>query len=63
VHKRLRFLETRAALKQERLLGRVIAASRTLPGYFRFARGLFSYLRDIANASYPGTISASKVKL
>jgi len=62
VHKRLRFLETRAALKQERLLGRVIAASRTLPGYFRFARGLFSYLRDIANASYPGTISASKVK-
>jgi glycosyltransferase involved in cell wall biosynthesis len=63
VQKRLRFLETRAALKQERLLGRVIAASRTLPGYFRFARGLFSYLRDIANASYPGTISASKVKL
>jgi glycosyltransferase involved in cell wall biosynthesis len=63
VHKRLRFLETRAALKQERLLGRVIAASCTLPGYFRFARGLFSYLRDIANASYPGTISASKVKL
>ena len=41
VHKRLRFLETRAALKQERLLGRVIAASCTLPGYFRFARGLF----------------------
>jgi glycosyltransferase involved in cell wall biosynthesis len=63
VHKRLRFLETRAALRQERLLGRVISASRTLPGYFRFARGLFSYLRDIANASYPGTISASKVKL
>jgi glycosyltransferase involved in cell wall biosynthesis len=63
VHKRLRFLETRAALRQERLLGRVIAASRTLPGYFRFARGLFSYLRDIANDSYPGTISASKVKL
>jgi glycosyltransferase involved in cell wall biosynthesis len=63
VHKRLRFLESRAALKQERLLGRVIAASCTLPGYFRFARGLFSYLRDIANASYPGTISASKVKL
>jgi glycosyltransferase involved in cell wall biosynthesis len=63
VQKRLRFLETRAALKQERLLGRVIAASRTLPGYFRFARGLFSYLRDIANAGYPGTISASKVKL
>jgi glycosyltransferase involved in cell wall biosynthesis len=63
VHKRLRFLETRAALKQERLLGRVIAASCTLPGYFRFARGLFSYLRDIANGSYPGTISASKVKV
>ena len=53
VHKRLRFFETRAALKQERLLGRFIAASSTLPGYFRFARGLFSYLRDIANGSYP----------
>jgi glycosyltransferase involved in cell wall biosynthesis len=58
VQKRLMFFETRAALKQERLLGRVIAASRTLPGYFRFARGLFSYLRDIANGSYPGAIGA-----
>jgi glycosyltransferase involved in cell wall biosynthesis len=58
VHKRLRFLETRAALKQERLLRRVIAASCTLPGYFRFARGLFSYLRDIANGGYRGAIRA-----
>ena len=58
MHKRLRFLETRAALRQERLLGRVISASRTLPGYFRFARGLFSYLRDIVNGGYPASINA-----
>lgn len=58
VRKRLKFLETRSALRQEPLLGRVIAASCTLPGYFRFARGLYSYLRDIADGSYPGAVSA-----
>ena len=60
VHGCFRFFETRAALKQEHLLGRFIAASCTLPGYFRFARGLFSYLRDIANSSYPIVVNRAQ---
>jgi glycosyltransferase involved in cell wall biosynthesis len=58
VQERLKFFETRSALKQKRLLGRVIGASCTLPGYFRFARGWFSYLKDIGNGCYPGGIRA-----
>lgn len=58
VQDRLKFFQARSALKQERLLGRVIAASRSLPGYFRFARGLFSYLRDIATGGHPVSMSA-----
>jgi hypothetical protein len=51
LHKKLNFLKTRRALKQQHLPHRVVAASRTLPGYFSFARGLFSYLRDVAGVN------------
>jgi glycosyltransferase involved in cell wall biosynthesis len=53
VHKKLQFFKTRRALRQRHLAGRVLAASRTLPGYFRFARGLYSYVRDVVGQGYP----------
>ena len=62
VAKRLSFLRTRTALQQEHLAGRVIAASRTLPGYFRFARGFFSYVRDIAGRSCPAIVDQTPLE-
>jgi hypothetical protein len=47
-HKKLHFFKTRKALKQRPLPGRIYAASGALPGYFHFARGLFSYALDVA---------------
>ena len=51
VHRKLNFLKARKALKQRNLAGRAVDASRHLPGYFSFARGLFSYVRDVAQVS------------
>jgi glycosyltransferase involved in cell wall biosynthesis len=46
--KKLQFFKTRQALRQQNLFGRAWAASGVLPGYFHFARGLFSYALDVA---------------
>jgi glycosyltransferase involved in cell wall biosynthesis len=46
--KKLQFFETRQALRERSLVGRACAASAALPGYFHFARGLFSYALDVA---------------
>jgi glycosyltransferase involved in cell wall biosynthesis len=52
VEERARFLLARTALRQHKLVGRIIAATATLPGYFRFSRGFLSYCRDISSAGY-----------
>jgi glycosyltransferase involved in cell wall biosynthesis len=52
VQERARFLLARTALRQHRLVRRIIAATATLPGYFRFSRGLLSYCRDITSVGY-----------
>jgi glycosyltransferase involved in cell wall biosynthesis len=47
---RLSFLQTRTALRQGGFVGRTLRATMTLPGYFRFSRGLFSYGRDLTRS-------------
>jgi glycosyltransferase involved in cell wall biosynthesis len=46
--KKLQFFQSRQALKHRNIVGRAWAASSALPGYFHFARGLFSYALDVA---------------
>jgi glycosyltransferase involved in cell wall biosynthesis len=63
VQERLRFLQARTALRQQKLVRRFVGATATLPGYFRYSRGLLSYCRDITcagNRERSGT--ADKVK-
>jgi glycosyltransferase involved in cell wall biosynthesis len=50
VRERLRFLQTRTALKERGLVNRVIGATLALPEYFRFSKGLLSYGRDVTGS-------------
>jgi hypothetical protein len=52
VQQRVKFLQDRTALRQRKALGRIVAATATLPGYFRFSRGLLSYCRDVAGTHH-----------
>jgi glycosyltransferase involved in cell wall biosynthesis len=47
---RLKFLEARTALRQQDPLTRFVSATGTLPGYFKFSRGLLSYYRDLTRS-------------
>jgi hypothetical protein len=44
---RLKFLEARTALRQQDPLSRFVGATVTLPGYFKFSKGLLSFYRDV----------------
>jgi glycosyltransferase involved in cell wall biosynthesis len=46
---KLEFLETRRVVRDRSVTGRIVAATEALPGYFRFASGMLSYCRDLAN--------------
>lgn len=46
------FLQARTALRQQNLGRRFISATMTLPGYFKFRKGLLSYCRDVTGAGY-----------
>lgn len=47
---RLKFLEARTALRQQDPLSRFVSATVTLPGYFKFSKGLLSYCRDLTRS-------------
>jgi hypothetical protein len=47
---RLRFLEARTALRQQHPLSRFVSATVTLPGYFKFSKGLLSFYRDVTRS-------------
>jgi glycosyltransferase involved in cell wall biosynthesis len=44
------FMQTRTALRQQKMADRVVGATLSLPKYFRFSQGLMSYGRDVAGA-------------
>jgi glycosyltransferase involved in cell wall biosynthesis len=44
------FLRARRALRRQSLGRRFISATMTLPGYFKFRKGLLSYCRDLTGA-------------
>jgi glycosyltransferase involved in cell wall biosynthesis len=47
---RLKFLEARTALRQQDPLSRFVGATFTLPGYFKFSKGLLSFYRDVTRS-------------
>jgi hypothetical protein len=47
---RLKFLEARTALRQQDPLSRFVSATVTLPGYFKFSKGLLSFYRDVTRS-------------
>jgi glycosyltransferase involved in cell wall biosynthesis len=47
---RLKFLEARTALRQQDPWTRFVSATVTLPGYFKFSKGLLSYYRDVTRS-------------
>jgi len=47
---RLKFLEARTALRRQDPLSRFVNATVTLPGYFKFSKGLLSYYRDLTRS-------------
>jgi len=47
---RLKFLETRTALRQQDPWSRFVSATVTLPEYFKFSKGLLSFYRDVTRS-------------
>jgi glycosyltransferase involved in cell wall biosynthesis len=47
---RLKFLEARTVLRQQDPLSRFVSATVTLPGYFKFSKGLLSFYRDVTRS-------------